>query len=366
MLDEFFKHAANAEYDALDPTTEHEIEQLFSTTTRGLREIVLVIAIGRLLYPAYNAYTAFYDCEPRALYEQAIRAALQKHNIPRGKSGPLNVAKATKGIDESWAAQRRPRDVAQVVVELTKKLDSYTEQQLSNFVIVLIARFLQEAERIGDLAVSIDIENNPAYIFKLCQSLIKDVPDRGNTPQVIVGYLLEAYHEDLQTNIMVSGHEEGASVTNTTSKKPGDIVEAQPDGTIVCIYEVTVKKFDNNRIRDSYESMRSYVGDSDDKTLEVIVICRIEDHPENVEQGQVSHSYLGELQYETITYHFIDIYEWVMTQLVRMPPSARLAFTEKLQQYIAETNTAEQVKQYWKQYKESSDTSGSTRDAATV
>ena len=66
----------------------------------------LVVIIGMRLDRSFKASTGLYDCNPRAIYEGPIKEFLIEKEIPHRKSGPLNVAKATVGLDMTWAAQR--------------------------------------------------------------------------------------------------------------------------------------------------------------------------------------------------------------------------------------------------------------------
>src|SRR5690606_24939467 len=106
-------------------------------------------------------------------------------------------------------------------------------------------------------------------------------PDAGNTPQRIVGLLMKTYHEAFGTGLNVTGHEDGASVTNATSKKPGDITIEKANGDILQVFEVTVKPFSKQRMRESYETVRIYDKYSGSKIVEVTVICdKINCHPD--------------------------------------------------------------------------------------
>lgn len=100
MMEDFFEKASNNEY-IVEESFEEDLESLFSTHVWGFREVILTVVIGRLLNPQFSASTSFYDCRPRAIYEGPIRNTLLRYNIPNRKSGPLNVAKATEGLNET-------------------------------------------------------------------------------------------------------------------------------------------------------------------------------------------------------------------------------------------------------------------------
>jgi len=328
--------------------TQAQIEALFKTTTWGFREIMLVVVVGRLLDDGYRPGKALYDCNPRALYEGPILGVLRGEGIPARKSGPLNIAKAAQGLSREWAAQRRPKSVADEVVRLVQAIEGMDQTELEEFSAALHARFLKEASRVAALSVTAPPESDPQHLYEICAELIDKVPDGGNTPQRIVGHLMEAYHTELQTGIVVTGHLDRASVTSTTSKKPGDINEEQADGTVLCVYEVTVKPFGGARTVDSYETVKRYSTGKASPIREVVVICRPADVHPGIESGsRASAIYLGKLEHQDLTYHFINIYEWIVAQLSRMPVDARLSFHQQLSEYITDPNTSEAVKKRW-------------------
>ena len=347
LMKEALERARKGDF-SVSAKTQARIETLFETTTWGFREIVLVIVVGRLLDDGYRPGKALYDCNPRALYEGPILGVLRTEGIPARKSGPLNIAKAAQGLSKEWAAQRRPKWVADEVVRLVKAIEDMDQTELEDFSAALHARFLEEATRVAALSVTTPPESDPQHLYETSVELIDEVPDSGNTPQRIIGHLMEAYHTELQTGIVVTGHLDRASVTSTTSKKPGDINEEQADGTVLCVYEVTVKPFGEARMIDSYETVKRFSTGKTSPIREVVVICRPSDvHPGIEPDSRISAIYLGKLEHQNLTYHFINIYEWIIAQLSRMPVDARLSFHQELSEYIADPNTSEAVKTYW-------------------
>ena len=182
--------------------------------------------------------------------------------------------------------------------------------------------------------------------------MITKVPDAGNTPQKIAAYLLKNYHTFLHTGVIVTGEDDRASVTSTTSKKPGDINEEIPEGVIRKVYEVTVKHFDLARIRDSYDCVSIYNDANDADIHEIIVICRREDCPSDMKPSGL-HGYLGSYTYRDMMYYYWDIYEWIANTLQRMTNDGRIGFYLNLNSYIDDINTSESVKKLWKELHES-------------
>ncbi|GCE28131.1 hypothetical protein KDA_36150 [Dictyobacter alpinus] len=352
LMQVYFDRASNNNFLPLDTALEEDLKTLFSTHVWGFREVIITIVMARLLDPEYRASEDFYKCKPRSIYEQPIRSILLEKEIPHRQSGVLNIAKAAQKINEQWAAGKDQKNVADAVVRLVKKIEQMPQEEVENFAIHVHAYFLREQKASSLLKVEVQPEADPDFLYKICKQLIMEVPDAGNTPQRIAGYLLQAYHEVLETGIIVSGHEDSANTTNRTSKKVGDIVEEgfDNDGTKVThnIYEVTVKKFDEQRIRDAFSSVSEFDRESGTETKEIIILCRQQDiHPSIIATTNAS-GYFGKLEYNSLTFYYQDIYEWVLSQLLRMPPAARIDFYTKLDAYIQRANTSPKVRVHWK------------------
>lgn len=312
ILNQMYVKAVDETFIVEENPYEDLLNPLFNTTTWGYREILLVVYIGMKLDVNYRATSALYDCNPRAIYEGPIKDFLIEHKIPHRKSGPLNIAKATPGLDENWASQRRPSDLARNVVNIVNLLeqDNTNQEELDDFAVLLLRKFLENAKKTESLSFESAPSSDPNVLVPLTITLIKKAPDGGNTPQRIFGYLLNTYHDYLNTGIVVTGYEDSASTTSTTSKKPGDINEEKEDGSIHNIYEVTVKPFDLNRIRDSFDSLLTYNQENSSANSEIIGVCRKEDTPSFINKC-ASDFYFGNYVYQGVTYFFIDIFEWI-------------------------------------------------------
>ena len=349
ILDSLYEKAIDAGAQIDESVYKKSLDKLFNTSAWGFREILLVVVIGMRLDNSFRASTGLYDCNPRAIYEGPIKEFLIDKNIPHRKSGPLNVAKATVGLDMTWAAQRRPSDVAEEVVNLVDFMEAnadINQDKINDVGTSLMRRLITYSSHLASLSVDIEPSEDPDFLYHLCYELITKAPDAGNTPQKIAAFLLKNYHLFFHTGIEVTGSEDRASVTSTTSKKPGDINE-ECAGHIYKVYEITVKPFDIARIRDSYDCISIYNINHDSNINEIIVVCRPEDcPPELIPSGL--HGYLGHYCYQDIVYYYWNIYEWIANILQHMTPDARKGFYLLLNSYIDETNTSETVKQLWK------------------
>ena len=349
ILDSLYLQATEENCHIDETLYKTSMDKLFDTTAWGFREIVLVVVVGMKLNPKYKASKELYNCNPRAIYEGPIKEFFIEKQIPHRKSGPLNVAKATVGLDMAWATQRRPSDVAKAVVNIIDYLekDENIDNRVNDIGVSLFRRLIASAKSLTALTVNIDPQNDPDYIYNLCYELITKTPDSGNTPQKIVAFLLESYHNSFHTNIIVTGGEDRASVTSTTSKKPGDINE-EYNGYIYKVYEVTVKHFDIARIRDSFDCISIYNEINDTKISEIIVICRKNDCPHGMIQSGLN-CYLAKYIYQNVTYYFCDIFEWLSILLQHITEGGRQEFYSLLNNYINDFNTSLSVKELWQQ-----------------
>lgn len=349
ILDTLYEQAQDHSLNIDESAYKNDLDLLFSTTVWGFREILLVVIIGMKLDSSYKSSIELYACKPRAIYEGPTKNFLIQHNIPHRKSGPLNIAKATIGLNKAWAAQRKPINIANAVLKLIHYVENdYNPKRVTDVGISLMRRFLAETIRVERLNFSISPSSDPEFLYNLCYKLIDKVPDSGNTPQKIAALLLLNFHRGMNTGIIVTGAEDRASVTSTTSKKPGDVNEESTSGTIYKVYEITVKKFDLARIRDSYDAVSKYNETNATNLNEVIVICRVQDCPSEIKKSELK-SYLGSLTHNEMIYYYWDIFEWIADTLQRMTDVSRQSFYSDLNDYISEINTAESVKTLWRE-----------------
>lgn len=344
ILQSLYERAKNPKLPCDEKDYESSLDALFTTTVWGYREILLVVIVAMKLDPTYKASSGLYDCSPRALFEGPIKEFLIEKNIPHRKSGPLNIAKATQGLNRQWAAQRRPADVAEKVVWLVDYLER-SRDRTDAVGISLLRRLLSYARAVEALAVTIEPSEDPNFLYDLSHELIVKEPDAGNTPQKIAALLLKNYHRWMHTRIIVTGGEDRASTTSTTSKKPGDVNE-EIDGVVLKVYEVTVKPFGLARIRDSYDCVVTYNDEQGDAIKEIVVLCREEDCPPDMIRSGLR-GYLGYYTYQDMTYYYWEIFEWIANTLQRMTPEGRKFYYMELNSYINDTNTAESVKKLW-------------------
>lgn len=352
VLHAWYNKAQDPNTFAEDFKYKYSLEILFSTHVWGFREILLVVVVGMKLDKSFRSSTGLYDCNPRAIFEGPIKDFLIEKNIPHRKSGPLNIAKATVGLNKTWAAQRRPSNVAEEVVNIVDYLESSDgniEQKIDNIGISLMQQFIHCSGLLAFLNVVIKPTEDPDFLYNLSKNMILATPDSGNTPQKIAALLLKNYHKCLDARLIVTGEDDRASVTSTTSKKPGDVNEESKDGQIFKIYEITVKPFDLARIRDSQDCIALYNQNHhrSEDIHEVVVICRLSDCPVGMKKSGL-HGYLGSYTYETIHYYFWDIFEWIANMLQRMTPKGRITFYNDFNEYVNDVNTSDSVKKYWK------------------
>ena len=137
--------------------------------------------IGRELASEFRAYSNFYSCKPRAIFEGPIKDFCLANGFPHTKSGPLNIAKASS-INEAWSSQRNPQEDATNVVYLIKQIDAGTDKFRKDSGIDLMKMYIKIAVHIDQLSVEIKPSSDTVFLYKLCKSMIDEAPDAGNTP----------------------------------------------------------------------------------------------------------------------------------------------------------------------------------------
>ena len=300
-----------------------------------------------LIDPELEASKNWYAFHPRGIYDKGpVKRFLMEHGIPHTKSGPLNITKAAN-INSAWAERRDSSDIANCVIDVVSYLESHNSiSEIQEIGVSLIKKLLREAKRIQELSVEVKPSTDPDYISDLCIKLIDNVPDSGNTPQQIASKLLKYYHLSMHSEIRVTGGDDRASVTSTTSNKPGDVNEEWCN-RILKVYEITVKPFDEERIIDSYDCIEKFNQHSEQQIREVIVICRPKDCPNQIRTSGLS-LYLGSIDHQNVRYYFWNIYEWVASMLQKMPDEGKEFFLRSLNCYINDANTSEAVKIEWR------------------
>jgi len=339
-------HQSAITQDIFNSPCEKALIDIVTAKEPIYREILLCIIVQMLLNPRLKACENWYGFHPRGIYDNGpVKQFLLENGIPHTKSGPLNISKATN-INKTWAEGRRSPAIANQVVAILSYLETHnTFEEIQAVGVSLIKKLLNEAVRVQNLTIEVTPSEDPDYLAYICIQLINNAPDAGNTPQKIAAMILKNYHISMHTGVTVSRENDKASVTSTTSKKPGDINEEGP-GIIYKVYEITVKAFDLNRIIDSYDCITKYNAESSAPVHEIIVLCRPEDCPTLDNSGH-SNFYLGRITYQDVIYYYWNIYEWIVSMLQQMPIEGRLLFFLNLSGYISEMNTSESVKIEW-------------------
>ncbi len=322
------------------------LNAIVASKSRGLRELLLIVIVARLMDPSFRASRDYAACSPRGLYP-GIRAALKEAGIPHGKDGALNVAKGNPPIDSQWASARDDTAAADEVVRMVGFLEGMNASEVEELGSQLASLLLAEATRVADMAVEVQPSEDPQLLARVCSELIMHAPDRGNTPQVLAGLLLAAKAAALGNVMHVEGIEDAACVTTSTSNKLGDLCLSDPEGRPLVAYEVTIKPFNADRVDDSTEAIHAYNTSHGTAVTEMIVLCRPEDaHPESCREDAQS-AHIGWLDDQDIRYQFIDLHEWIRLELLGVPPAVRASFHSALSDYVANPNTSEAVKSEW-------------------
>jgi len=246
-----------------------------------------------------------------------------------------------------WAAQRRGGNAAVQVVNIANQVAVAGEDLLRNIAAATLAEMLSEAKRITGYQVSIPDEIQLTNINDLLIGMLDRAPDGGNTAQKIIGFALVAHNESIGAKVTVEGHEDRASVTNVTSKKPGDMVEISDDGNVQVVIEVTTKPFGKQRVEESVDAVHVFCEESNQEIQEVMVICRPTDIPIESKKLSQTNTHMATMEYEGVRFEFVNIYEWLGSLLSRLGMEGRRGLYSTFDEYVNEPNTAQSVKATW-------------------
>lgn len=327
-----------------DPTDDR-LQTVVDSKVLGFREILGVVVYARHLDPDFDPRTELYSSNPRSLYEKDMKPVLDELGIKAGQSGPLNIAKATQGLNDAWAAQRRPKATAETVLSLIDDIMNFHDEQLREFASRLGNALLDEAVEIAATRNELDPNSSAFSLSQVSRSLIEMFPLGGAMPLVICGLCLELEFPE-SSGIFVEGTLDSVFSTNKTSKKVGDLTAGTEDEAEFRIYEVTVKSFGEQRISECVQSLLSYFDGNLPDDLTVQVLCRPDDVPDfaKVDGTELLQ---GEVQTAGVAFEFMHIFEWISGKLAEASQTKRTDFFESLQEYLNSTRVPTEVRRFW-------------------
>lgn len=326
-----------------------DIDLVFSSEKRSFREVIFTITLARIIDKNFKSTVDLYSCNPRSIYEQSIRPVFEINNIPCTQSGPLNITKATKLINLDWAAMKSPKEIGLATYRIAKAVDLLDLKDLK-----IVAGYMgfilkKDANFINSLIVKKDPISNALNLSNISNKLISEAVDGGNTAQKIVGTLLNINKKIFNQDVFIFGTGDSASTTNLASKKVGDISVFDSDNQYISIYEITLKKFDDKRISEYGKSISSILGIENILGMEVTVLCRIEDVPNNYVINKDSLLVGQHVDKYGITYNFINIFEWISFKILDLNNQYRSEYFNNIQDYVNMKNTSIRVKNKWKE-----------------
>ncbi len=340
--------------DAPFPYTEENLRDLFQWKrirngkefAKGFPGIVLTASIGRMIDPSYDPKNDFYGINPRPLFEQHIGPTLRdKYKAPMGKSDPLNVAKNAKVIDSEWAHGRRPEYAAKAAVFFIDWMRTASRADLENLVDLLIWCYLALSRLYNRELPNIKAGISHFEAYALLMALIEKAPAGGDTPQVIVGSLLQAQHNIFDTSGFLDGVGESVNASNTTTGKAGDFTEIFNQN--MRIYEVTTKKIDIQRIFESADAVVNFLRNIDvqPKTVEITFLCPLD--KVELEQNYKISPTNATFQFSGLRYSFVELNEWILFMLERIGAYGRSLALNDIAEYVQSPSTKLEVKSVW-------------------
>lgn len=321
---------------------------------RGFRGIVLTAIVGKHLNKNYDFLNKFYDCNPRSIFENGIVLALRELKIPCGKSDPLNVAKNTNVLNNDWAEGKRPQKAADAVVSYLELLNiNFNTVDNYNFLVNLFMFRLKELSDIHSnttvTEISVLNELQQELAIKLW-NFVSNAVEGGAIPQFFIGTLFEAiYLYEPQT--IVQGTNESVSGTNTTSKKPGDLIIVR-NGVISNIIEVTLKVIDSKRLSDSYDVL------SDLGCLEIPItfICNLPkdtatlENKDSLNNITYSPNTISGFIKHPHTFNFLDMENFICSSLILLDKNQTSYLLENLTAFISRYDRPLTTKKIWNSY----------------
>lgn len=310
--------------------------------------MVFLFNLARIMDQSYKATKDLYGCNPRAFYEMGIKPVLDLYGVPCTQSAPLNVAKATKAITLEWADKKTPLDVGRATYRLAKFIDSLDKADLEALASHLGNLLMQDAVKISSLNIESDPLSDSFVLGKISEQFILEALDGGNTPQRIVGTLLELHQEFTSSKFEVHGVEDSASTTNLTSKKPGDLSITNSSGSLILIYEVTLKEFTEQRITECSQSLIGVLGVDAGSKSEVIVLCRKQDVLNDLLLETDNTFFYGRITDKFgIRYNFIDVFNWIKIKIIELDQDYRIEYFSRIEAYVNRVKTPVKVKNKW-------------------
>lgn len=328
-------------------TADAILQNLISTQikAKGFRGVVLTAIVGKYLNPNYDFLNDFYSCNPRSIFEQGIFLALKELQIPSGKSDPLNVAKNTSLLDLNWADGKRPQKAAEAVVNYLNLLSkSYKDAEKYEYLVKLFMFRLKELSdhhsKLTITPVTATGDTPQELAIKLWDFVSRAV-EGGTIPQFFIGILLEAIHLH-DKKVSIEGTRESVSGTNTTSKKPGDLIILR-DGKPISVLEVTLKNVDAKRLSDSYDVLNelNYLD------VPITFICRLPEDAKSLKDIAYSSNKSSGFIKDPHYFNFVDMQSFICAQLTLLDATQINYLLTNLREFVNSYDRPIQTKNVW-------------------
>jgi hypothetical protein len=330
--------SSSAPSEPLPAARRQQIGKICSAKAQGYREVLLTVIVAWLDGIKFDPCGGdFYECKPRAIFEQGVRPGLVALGLKSRKSGPLNVAKAQTRLDASWAASRDDAVTAGLVVDILKWMMADIPRRARATLLAILEDLVEEARHLKSMTIASPTSLSAYECSRRVQELIRLAPNAGNTAQAAVHAALTELHVGSDVEIGELGR---ASETNFTAKKPADISVVAPWSSVPHLYEVTTKKIDDVRLRDSDESVLKFGAGANS----VSWLCLLPDNVASLDiDGFECESENG------VRHEFHDLRAWLSAVMEILGEARRDNFLARLSHYIDDPQTDGVVKTAWRQ-----------------
>lgn len=360
-LDDFYSKAEDDSYTYNEARYSTFLDDVFQTggktTPRlGFREVLLLCCAVMMVDPDYRASQDYHACKPRSLAEGPLRDFLNEHGLRHTRSGPINVAKSIKRLDENeWGKTRKPPRAGIGVARLLQLVENDASGEgKTELAVEILRRMIRErdAEQAAFVPLTpTPVTTTPVFLSNLCSRIAAEAADDSGATRDVVGLLLSAMYSDDKLTT-VAGPYGGVFADSAIPRaKFGDFDIMGPDRKVKAVLEITTKSFGQRRLEESAHHILSMNEKTQDEALKVRnvnVVCTPDNCPAEWRDQDIAGSVIiGSTTLMGLTYTFLDIQLFISSIISLMSPAQRTLLLGDIGQYANGSSAPPKVKRIW-------------------
>ena len=321
--------------DTVDTTTNRRMDVVFDSRTQAFREALVGCVLARIYDPDIDAtlpYTQHGDrsYSGRSMDERAVNPVLQELSVPSSKGPFLSVFRRSVTFTQNTARGVRDRAAYAAFVELVRHVNSANDGTLLAFLDELSYRFINLRERASVRLLKLGRISHAQYQHLL--ELLLSTPSGGRFPMILVDAIFSAIKItfDLDWDITV----QGVNVADNTTGATGDI-EVRSAGEVILAAEITERRVDENRVRQTFNTK--------------IAVGGIHDYLFLVTTDPDEAALIRARQYFNQGHEvsFADIKTYILATLLSIGRAGRGIFNQILVERLASTDIPAGIKVTW-------------------